>query len=335
MAVAAAPAHYIRTIHTSFTAAHPRSAHAAPAAWAVRAAPKDREHAPHPHPHHHQYQQQPLQVPAYPAQPVSISTHNAHYYTHHLQAPAPPNSPSAVPVRRRAGAPAAAAGAGPSPAGAGGRRRSVSIRMPPTYAPASRGRPAGAQGYKFDPFADDEAPAAPLSVTSPLSGGFAANRQQAPAYGSGNAAPYTIHIPAAQPTEIEQYTPAPPARSARPARLRSLIPINGPLPGTAPTTLSSTTTLSTTTTTRPSSPPPAPSARTTLTRSPSPPTSTPTRMSAPPQAPNLSKIVAGILLNRVHAVGKPMRRRVLAGGAGAGAAGYRKSCLSSVISVEL
>ena len=47
--------------------------------------------------------------------------------------------------------------------------------------------------------------------------------------------------------------------------------------------------------------------------------------------PNLSKIVAGILLNRVHAVGKPMRRRVLPPKGQA----YRKSCLSSVVSVEV
>jgi hypothetical protein len=52
-------------------------------------------------------------------------------------------------------------------------------------------------------------------------------------------------------------------------------------------------------------------------------------------APNLSKIVAGILLNRVHAVGKPMRRRVLPRAAEAGDKGYRKSCLSSVISIDL
>jgi hypothetical protein len=49
--------------------------------------------------------------------------------------------------------------------------------------------------------------------------------------------------------------------------------------------------------------------------------------------PNLSKIVAGILLNRVHAVGKPMRRRVLPR-ASEGEKGYRKSCLSSVINIE-
>jgi len=46
---------------------------------------------------------------------------------------------------------------------------------------------------------------------------------------------------------------------------------------------------------------------------------------------NPSKIVAGILLNRVHAVGKPMKRRmpVLSG-----PKQYVKSGLSSVVSVE-
>jgi hypothetical protein len=44
-----------------------------------------------------------------------------------------------------------------------------------------------------------------------------------------------------------------------------------------------------------------------------------------------SRLVAGILLNRVHAVGKPMRRRI---GVGAEPRAYVKSGLSSVVSVE-
>jgi hypothetical protein len=46
---------------------------------------------------------------------------------------------------------------------------------------------------------------------------------------------------------------------------------------------------------------------------------------------NPSKIVAGILLNRVHAVGKPMRRRLPVV---SGPKQYVKSGLSSVVSVE-
>jgi hypothetical protein len=47
--------------------------------------------------------------------------------------------------------------------------------------------------------------------------------------------------------------------------------------------------------------------------------------------PNISKLVAGILLNRVHAVGKPMRRRFQSGDR---PREYVKSCLSSVVSVD-
>jgi hypothetical protein len=46
---------------------------------------------------------------------------------------------------------------------------------------------------------------------------------------------------------------------------------------------------------------------------------------------NPSKIVAGILLHRVHAVGKPMRRRIPVL---SGPKQYVKSGLSSVVSVE-
>jgi hypothetical protein len=54
--------------------------------------------------------------------------------------------------------------------------------------------------------------------------------------------------------------------------------------------------------------------------------------SATPPALNPSKIVAGILLNRVHAVGKPMRRRLPVV---SGPKQYVKSGLSSVVSVEV
>ncbi|KAF8179646.1 hypothetical protein BJ912DRAFT_640460 [Pholiota molesta] len=320
--MATTPAHYIRTIHTSFTAAHPRNS---PSAWASAAAsprytpthtPTQKDKDTHLQQHQplqnatqfNQYQHPAPQHPQYtPQAGVSINTHNQHTYTHHLYALHGGYPPYPAGAGQGQGLRKGAAGAG------GGRRRSVSIRMPPTYGP-HRGRPAPA--YKFDPFADDEgAVPVPASVTSPLTGGTQANRaasqmaEEQPLQRNVKAsAPYTIHIPAAQPTEIQQYTPPPasPRPAARTAALRSLMPINGPLPGTAPTTTTAA--------------PPQRSA------------------AAPPKqaqaTPNLSKIVAGILLNRVHAVGKPMRRRVLPHQSGDGEKGYRKSCLSSVVSVE-
>ncbi|KAG6884131.1 hypothetical protein C0993_001081 [Termitomyces sp. T159_Od127] len=68
---------------------------------------------------------------------------------------------------------------------------------------------------------------------------------------------------------------------------------------------------------------------------PPPPPTLPAPAPAPPPAPApidpnaRSRLVAGILLNRVHAVGRPMRRRSFDG-----PREYVKSGLSSVISVE-
>ncbi|KAF9473023.1 hypothetical protein BDN70DRAFT_937736 [Pholiota conissans] len=341
---ATAPAHYIRSIHTSFTAAHPRDSSSWANAASNAAAPRYAPHLPSTQKDKDMlaFQQQPQQ---YTTQyqtgqhhhhlqvqynhPPSISTHNSHTYTHHLYAA------SSAAVGGGAPFPAAAATAsaqggmaqergyaqgglrkGPAVVGGAptsGRRRSASIRMPPSYT-HQRGRSSPA--YKFDPFADDEAPSsAPLSVTTPLTSSSQANRgaptpelevvsqkQQHQQQQYQHTAPYTIHIPAAQPTEIQQYTPPPsPRPAARTTVLRSLTPINGPLPGTAPT-------------------------MTTASKA-----GVQGRQAAQP-TPNLSKIVAGILLNRVHAVGKPMRRRVMPHLEGE--KGYRKSCLSSVVSVE-
>ncbi|KAG6885440.1 hypothetical protein C0992_005139, partial [Termitomyces sp. T32_za158] len=76
-----------------------------------------------------------------------------------------------------------------------------------------------------------------------------------------------------------------------------------------------------------------PRSRAPLTLPPPPPTPAPAPAPAQRQAhvdPNArSRLVAGILLNRVHAIGRPMRRRSLDG-----PREYVKSGLSSVISVE-
>jgi hypothetical protein len=192
--------------------------------------------------------------------------------------------------------------------GSNGRRRSVSIRVPPPSLLPSQALPQ--QTYKFDPFADEpavslagqaEPPSPPLTSGSQANRNMSSEHEDTPEHAGGP--PYTIHIPAAQPTDILRYSPPPP-RSPRPMS-RSLTP------KPKPATLVSLGPICA----------PSVSPTTTVSADPErPQTST---------GPNLSKIVAGILLNRVHAVGKPMRRRVLPPKGQA----YRKSCLSSVISV--
>jgi hypothetical protein len=185
----------------------------------------------------------------------------------------------------------------------------VSIRVPPPSFVPSQAPPQ--QTYKFDPFADEpvspsaqaEPAVQPLTSSSKANRSMSLEHQDTPEHAGGP--PYTIHIPPAQPTEILRYSPPPP-RSPRPMS-RSLTPKPKPAslvslgPISAPSTSPNTT---------------APAG--------------PERQQTS-AGPNLSKIVAGILLNRVHAVGKPMRRRVLPPSGQA----YRKSCLSSVVSVEV
>ena len=332
--MASAPTHYIRTIHTPFTAA-------SSSAWA--SASRGSQTLNH---HHHNHLSNitalnnlghPLQGQfAYarterdqPNYSPSINSHNSHFYTQHLQSLsyATPHhhhhnsnnvhqlsngqyvsiSPKVAGLRKNAVSgltTTSTASHGPSGAG-GGRRRSASIRVPPpSFVPTHAPPP---QTYKFDPFGDEPlssgaSDAAETSVM-PLSSGSQANRVLSsedtaePEVRKGNA-PYTIHIPPAQPIEIQRYSPP---RSPRPAS-RTLTPKAAALISFGPISPPR------------SSPPPA-------------------DVIVPRQqtsgGPNLSKIVAGILLNRVHAVGKPMKRKVLPKGQG-----YRKSCLSSVVSVE-
>lgn len=277
----AAPVHYIRTIHTSFTASHPRSS----TAWANAAAVRSQ----------HQY----LPFSA------SISSHNSQIYQQHLQQQhnfqyqqQQHQQPPQYVQSRKSTTSLTGGSAPPSPAGAGGRRRATSIRAAPSS-------PSPSPCVKFDPFAD-EPPSAPFS--SPLTPSSQVNRishtqnhtynnrdyhQQHPSSGSGSAAstPITIHIPAAAPIEIKRYSTSPNRRISNLGSADSISTANGG----GSTFLGGST---------------IPSAVPTL---------------------NPSKIVAGILLNRVHAVGKPMRRRlpVLSG-----PKQYVKSGLSSVVSVE-
>ncbi|KDR82268.1 hypothetical protein GALMADRAFT_135626 [Galerina marginata CBS 339.88] len=343
----AAPATYIRTIQTSFTAAQSHSS----SAWASAATASALNH--HHHNLHHtanvspalslslNLPQVPLNQPrhshshshshhhqtAYAASqggfnhtPIqSINTHNTHMYTHHLRdlthSPQPRQQPAGaaqlhgpplgmVLTQQGQYVPQSAApkksALPPMPTRAPPsppphtRRRSGAIRMPPSY--------------KFDPFADEPlSPPAPFSAAEkPVSIMASESLPELEAEAEVDIAsagptptqPYTIHIPAAAPTDIQRYTPA---RPLTPSAQRSL----------SPRAASFTPSGS-----RPSTPL----------------SSSPMQHSFP--SPNLSKIVAGILLNRVHA-NKPMRRRVApAYAAGRGGKQYVKSCLSSVVSVE-
>ena len=274
--MAAAPAHYIRTIHTSFTAAHPHSS----TAWANAAAVRSQHHLTLTatiNSHNSQLYHQHLQ------QQHNFQHHQQHQQQlHHLQA------------RKSSTTSLSGGSLGPSPAGAGGRRRAGAIRIaPPT-------NPSSSPYVKFDPFADEPllAPLVPSSqvnrisyITNPTYNNRDYHRQL-PSISSGSdsaSSPLTIHIPAAAPTEIKRYS-----TSSSPTRRITNF----------------TTTSNSTSTSGGGSTFLGGSTISTL---------------------NPSKIVAGILLNRVHAVGKPMRRRmpVLPG-----SKQYVKSGLSSVVSVE-
>ena len=263
----------------------------------------------------------------------SINTHNTHIYTNHLQnfnshhdrnyahhlqhlqsnigggGPGILGYPTSTDTMARRsklsqglGSPVSSTFV--SPSGAGGRRRSSSIRSraPPPF-------------IKFDPFADEPTSTSEttpsLSVTNPLAARVYSSNT------SISAAPYTIQIPAAAPTEIQRYAPS--------ASMRRLS-----FPELAPVPLSfGSANLSgggggfSTPVSRASSP--APIRRST----PSP----PPRLQSGPGAlggPNVSKLVAGIMLNRMS-VGKPMRKRVPSFGE---KKEYVRSSLSSVVSVD-
>jgi hypothetical protein len=268
----AAPAHYIRTIHTSFTAAHPHSS----TAWANAAAVRSQHHS----------------------LTASINSHNSQIYQHHLQQQhnfQPHQQQHQQQLHhlqaRKSTSSLSGGSVVPSPAGAGGRRRAGAIRLAPSS------NPSPSPYMKFDPFADEplSAPLVPSSQANRIS--YVPNstynnrdhHRQLPSISSGSdsasASPITIHIPAAAPTEIKRYS-----TSSSPTRRITNFTSNSTSTGGS-TFLGGSTI----------------------------------------PALNPSKIVAGILLNRVHAVGKPMRRRIPVM---SGPKQYVKSGLSSVVSVE-
>ena len=268
----------------------------------------------------------------------SINSHNSHIYTHHLHnfnshhdrsyshlhqfhqgmvgynSDSPLGSISTTSTMVRTKPPSFA---NPSPSGAGGRRRSSSIRSrnPPPFI------------IKFDPFADE--PATPdKSLTSTL----AAQPKSLSTSNSrvASSAPYTIEIPAAGPAEMRRYA----VKSPRPARRFSFSANDNDLGnfnggGNFPSPIESSAIILPALSRQPPPPrPPSPSLRS----SPSPPPARQPLLSGPGSlgGPNVSKLVAGILLNRMS-VGKPIRRRVPSIGE---KKEYVKSSLSSVVSVE-
>jgi hypothetical protein len=268
----ASPTHYIRTIHTSFTAAHPHSS----TAWANAAAVRSQHLTASINSHNSQIYQQHFQQ-----QQHNFQHHQQHQQhqqqLHHLQSRKSTTSLSGGSVV-------------PSPAGAGGRRRAGAIRMAPTSNPSS------SPYVKFDPFADEPllAPLVPSSQVNRIShipNSTYINRdyhRQLPSISSDSASPITIHIPAAAPTEIKRYSTS----SSPNRRITNFTSNSTSTSGSSGSTFLGGSTIPTL---------------------------------------NPSKIVAGILLNRVHAVGKPMRRRMPSL---AGPKQYVKSGLSSVVSVE-
>ncbi|KAF9447235.1 hypothetical protein P691DRAFT_793662 [Macrolepiota fuliginosa MF-IS2] len=153
-----------------------------------------------------------------------------------------------------------------------GRKRSASIRVaPPAY--AQRMQP---QRVKFDPFAEESEPlvqASSVLYNTPHHQTASRTLTTRPA-----SIPYTIHIPPAAPADIQRHQKQQQQYRHQHEQVRVRV--------------------------RPQSP--APVQR----------VSTPVVVATPNATANAvkerearSKIVAGILLNRVHAVGKPMRRR--------------------------
>ncbi|KAF5349684.1 hypothetical protein D9756_008811 [Leucocoprinus leucothites] len=236
--------HYIRTIHTSFTAAHPHSS----SAWATHASSTSVART-----HTH----------------ANILLNLTSTYNNLPQsAKYPPGLQSPVV----------------------GRKRSASIRgMPASY--AQRMQP---QRVKFDPFAEDSSES---SSIPPASSVLYNSHSRTPAARTSAARPaasipYTIQIPPAGPADIQrlhqqqqhyrqqqQQQPYPRALSPQPLRARQQQP--APQRATTPAPAVA-------------APPAAP---------------VPDAKVAAKERDARSRIVAGILLNRVHAVGKPMRRR--------------------------
>lgn len=250
--MAAAPVHYIRTIHTSFTAAHPHSS----SAWATHASASSMSRV---HTHSNILQT------------MSIN------YT---------NSPPTSKYPPGLGAPM-------------GRKRSASIRVaPPAYAQPR------IQRVKFDPFAEESESSPPSTTTtlvttsSVLYNSAYHQHQPHPTARSSTtrpaSMPYTIQIPPAAPADIQrhhqqqqQYRQQ--QQQQQGVRIKQQQATPQPVQR-VPTPVVAVTTA------------PAPAAAFPRPQN--------TITTANREREARSKIVAGILLNRVHAVGKPMRRRV-------------------------
>jgi hypothetical protein len=188
-----------------------------------------------------------------------------------------------------------------SPAGAGGRRRAGSIRM-------ASSSPSPSPYVKFDPFADE-----PLSLlSSPLTPSSQANRISYTQNNTHHNRDYHHHQ-------------QPPSVTSSASGSASSTPLTIHIPAAAPTEIKR---YSTSPNRRISNLGPSNSVSngggSTFLGGSTIPSAVPTL--------NPSKIVAGILLNRVHAVGKPMRRRLPVV---SGPKQYVKSGLSSVVSVEV
>jgi hypothetical protein len=249
----AAPVHYIRTIHTSFTAAHPHSS----SAWASHATASSMSRV---HTHSNILQN------------MTIT------YT---------NSPPASKYPPGLGAPM-------------GRKRSASIRVaPPAYAQRI-------QRVKFDPFAEESESPSSLVTTSVLYN--SAYHHHAPATARSTTTrpasmPYTIQIPPAAPADIQRHQQQQQQYRQQQQQQQGVRVKQQPTP------------------------PPVQRVPTPAVIAAAPPQNTIATANREREA--RSKIVAGILLNRVHAVGKPMRRRVTEQ-----PRAYVPSGLSTCVSIE-
>ncbi|KAF9043973.1 hypothetical protein BJ165DRAFT_1528554 [Panaeolus papilionaceus] len=261
----------------------------------------------------------PFRVQALPTPPPHALGQNQHR-----------KSPPPTPNRRRSASIRMAPPSLPLPSQMMQQNAGVSA-SPAAYVP-QQSLPSPKSAIRFDPFADESdvlegaglgfvaekaAVRPPLSVTTPLS------RTPSPPHVQQHQSqpnvPYTIQIPAAGAREIQQYalrtqlgghrlngprrSPSPPSPIARPVSPpKTSASIQGaPTPQSSPTRTEGANPFGVAAASTLSSSP----ASEVPSRTPSPPVARPAR---PQPTPNLSKLVAGILLNRVHAVGKPMRR---------------------------
>lgn len=174
------PTHYIRTIHTSFTAANAASSYSyssspwAPTSYSARASSS----------HHASPLLGGFASNKYPPG-LGLGDWSGSGSTKRAAGSSPTPAPSGYNARKRPGVRM------PS--------HTYTSRRPPPPPPAPRTQPASLT-YKFDPFSDE---AAPLPYAPPRT----RPASLASAAGAASAPPYTIHIPAA--TAADLGAPAP------------------------------------------------------------------------------------------------------------------------------